>query len=180
MGGPPFSGWYKRSFKNARVSFSAPAEHLKISSTNAISHSVARPANTWVYWPWVSAATSTGPNIRFGSVNLLSRISQYRAPPIRLVSSRASSLLAVPGGPSSSECWPASIATTRARTTLERSGNRSASSAAILARHCAVVPVLVVLLSPSRAVAEQLGERATQLLEPSAPKNEPRAKRQRP
>ena len=31
-GGPPFSGWYRRSLRNARVSFSAPAEHLKISS----------------------------------------------------------------------------------------------------------------------------------------------------
>jgi len=107
--------------RNARVSFSAPAEHLKISSMNAISHWVARPANTWVYSPRVRAATSTGPNMRFGSVNLLSRISQYRAPSMRPVSSRASSDLAVPGGPSSSECCPASMATISALTTVSRS-----------------------------------------------------------
>ncbi len=76
MGAPPFSGWYSRSLRKARVSFSDPALHLKISSMNAISHWVARPANTWVYSPRVSAATSTGPNMRLGSVNLLSRISQ--------------------------------------------------------------------------------------------------------
>ena len=68
IGGPPFSGWYSRSLRKPSIEFSAPWPHLKISSMNAMSASVARRANTWVYSPLIMAATSIGPKICLGSV----------------------------------------------------------------------------------------------------------------
>ena len=73
---------------------------------NAISHVVARRSNTWVYSPRVSAATSTGPNIRLGSVNLLSRISQYRAPSIPASQRPRQLALGGPGRPQQQRMLP--------------------------------------------------------------------------
>jgi hypothetical protein len=59
--------------------------------------------------------------------------------------------LAVPGGPSSRLCCPASTAVTSDRTTLPRSQNRSASSS-VIARSAAAVPAPVLALVSAVAV----------------------------
>ncbi len=56
---------------------------------------------------------------------------------MREVNSRASSLLAVPGGPTSTMCWRASSATARALISSSRSKYISASSAVIVRRPAA-------------------------------------------
>jgi len=70
----------------------------------------------------------SGPNSSSGTEKRVSRRSKYR-PPVRRARRRESSLLAVPGGPSSSRCSPASAAKIIRRTCAPARRARSAARA---------------------------------------------------
>mmetsp|Transcript_8904 Transcript_8904/g.20195 ORF Transcript_8904/g.20195 Transcript_8904/m.20195 type:complete len:268 (+) Transcript_8904:780-1583(+) len=103
---------------------------LKISSTNATSAVGRYPSVCRTYLSFSSPDMERGPNSSSGTENRVSSLSKNR-PWHTSLSLRASSLLAVPGGPSRRRCSPASAASSMSLTSVSLSRSPCASRSAV-------------------------------------------------